>query len=262
MEQASSAAFSSSYREIDDNVVNEFPLNSSTSIIFYSFRLLMFFPTIYVNILVLRMSKREDLLIASELQMVSMIYIWTAFLSLIYHGVVEFAFPASIVIGDWFCSLSNVLMSAVMFQQLILTFTITLNRYVFTVFREKTTKTEKRQKRVIWAISVMKMIVILTLTAKFVIFDDEHQYVKYWNSVCNGNMTVDKGQKHILDEMQTYRQTKDTHALITLFGNIENPSLKYTLQAFCIAADLIFILTCLNLTEGYLQYEISKFMKR
>ena len=81
MEQASSAAFSSSYREIDDNVVNEFPLNSSTSIIFYSFRLLMFFPTIYVNILVLRMSKSEDLLIASELQMVSMIYIWTAFLS-------------------------------------------------------------------------------------------------------------------------------------------------------------------------------------
>ena len=262
MEQENKAVFNSTYTEIDDNPVNEFPLNSSTSIIFYSFRLLMFFATIYVNILVLRMSKREDLLIASELQMVSMIYIWAAFLSLIYHGIVEFAFPASIAIGDWFCSLSNVFMSAVMFQQMILTFTITLNRYVFTVYREKTTKTEKRQKQFIWAISVMKIIVIIILTAKFVIFDDENQYVKYWNSVCNGNMTVDKGQKHILDEMQTYRHTKDTHALISLFGNIENPTLKYPLQAFCIAADLIFILTSLNSTKGYLQYKISRFMKR
>lgn len=262
MEEASVEEFNSSYTEFNDNSINEFPLNSSTSVIFYSFRLLLFIPTIYVNILVLRMSKREDLLIASELQMVSMTYILTAFLSLIYHGIVEFAFPASIAIGDWFCILSNVFMSAVMFQQLILTFTITLNRYVFTVYREKTTKTGKRQKRVIWAISIMKMIVIIILTSKFVIFDDEHQYVKYWNSVCNGNMTVDKGQKNILDEMQTYRQTEDTHALISLFGNIENLAWKYPLQAFCIAADLIFIVTSLNLTEGYLQYQISKFMKR
>ena len=77
MEQENKAVFNSTYTEIDDNPVNEFPLNSSTSIIFYSFRLLMFFATIYVNILVLRMSKREDLLIASELRMVSMIYIFT-----------------------------------------------------------------------------------------------------------------------------------------------------------------------------------------
>ena len=205
MEQASRAIFNSTFTDIDDGLSNEFPLNSSTSIIFYCFRLLMFFPTIYVNILVLLMSKRENLLIASELRIVSMIYIWTTFLSLIYHGIVEFAFPASITIGDWFCSVSNVFMSAVMFQQLILTFTITLNRYVFTIYREKATKTERRQKHVIWTISVMKMIVIFILTTKFVIFDDEHQYVKYWNSVCNGNMTVDKGQKHILDEMQTWR---------------------------------------------------------
>ena len=52
---------------------NDFPLNSSTSIIFYSLRLLIFLPAIYVNILVLLMSKREDLLIASELRMISMI---------------------------------------------------------------------------------------------------------------------------------------------------------------------------------------------
>ena len=262
MEQENRAVFNSSFTEIDHNQFNDFPFNSSTSIIFYSFRLLMFLPAIYVNILVLLMSKREDLLIASELRMVSMIYICATFLSLIYHGIIEFAFPASITIGDWFCSVSNVFMSAVMFQQLIFTFTITLNRYVFTIYREKATKTERRQKHVIWTISGLKMIVILILTAKFVIFDDEHQYVKYWNSVCNGNMTVDKGQKHILDEMQTYRHTKDTHALISLFGNIENPTLKYPLQVFCIAADVIFILTSLNLTEGFLQYKISKFMKR
>ena len=44
-------------------------------------------------------------------------------------------------------------------------------------------------------------------------------------------------------------------------GNVENQALVLTLQIFCGIIDLFVVMTCCNLTEGFMYYGIAKFWK-
>ena len=118
---------------MDSENIIEGGLNFTVSIIFYVLQWLLLFPTLYVNSLVFLMAKRESLSISLELMVVSAIYIVVSVCSVVYQGMIKFLFPVSHYIGDWFCETSNVLMSAVMFQQLIFTLSISMYRFVFII---------------------------------------------------------------------------------------------------------------------------------
>ena len=255
----------------NNNTKDEFDLNAqlniNISIVFYVVQWFLLFPTVYVNILVYRMVKKEDLLISLELKVVSVVYITASLCSIVYQAVIILAFPASHLIGNWFCETSNVLMSAVLVQQLILTFTISLHRYVFIIYSDATTKTEKIRKRVTWSIFVVKLIVILLITAKFVIFNEKYAFVKFWTSVCNGNVLnqsagLVNGTQYMemLFERAFYRIEKDNRTLITLFGAVTG-NLAYALKAFCVIIDVFILVTCSNLLEGLLYYRVAKYME-
>ena len=119
---------------MDSEIIIEGGLNSTVSVIFYVLQWLLLFPTLYVNSLVFLMARRESLSISLELMVVSAIYIVVSVCSVLYQGMIKFLFPVSHWIGDWFCETSNVFMSAVMFQQLLYTFTISVYRYVFIIY--------------------------------------------------------------------------------------------------------------------------------
>ena len=97
---------------------DERQLNITVSIIFYIIQWLLFFPTLYVNFLVIRMTNRESLSISLELRSISVIYIVSTICGLVYQGMIIFLFPVSLLIGDWFCETTNVFISAVMWYQL------------------------------------------------------------------------------------------------------------------------------------------------
>ena len=252
------------------NIGDERQLNMNVSIIFYIIQWLLFFPTFYVNFLVIRMTNRESLSINLELRSISIIYIASSICSLIYQGMIKFLFPVSLLIGDWFCQTTNVLMSAVMLQQLIATFTISLYRYVFIIYREKYTATEKIQKKVTWAIFVGKTIMLLVMTAKFVIFNHKYLFVKVFTSVCNGDILRQESEIERIHNLTgieyfkehlSYDRSGDENSLSTIFGNVENQALVLTLQIFCGIIDLFVVMTCCNLTEGFMYYGIAKFWK-
>ena len=249
---------------------NELELSVNVSITFYVIQWFLFFPTIYINMLVFKMANRESLSISLELKSVSIMYIMASTCSVIYQAIIKFAFPASLLIGDWFCETTNVLMSVVMLQQLVSTFTISLYRYIFIIHREKYTSTEKIQKKVTWTIFVGKTIMLLILTAKYVIFNHKYLFVKFWTSVCNGDIVRQDSEIdriHNLTEMEYikdylfYVRSEDDKSLTTIFGHIENQGLALILQIFCVIVDLFIFMTCLNLTEGVMYYKIAKFWK-
>ena len=253
----------------NDNEI-EPELNLNVSITFYVIQWLLFFPTIYINVLVFKMANRESLSISLELKSVSIIYILASVGSVIYQAIIKFTFPASLLIGDWFCQTTNVLMSAVMLQQLIATFTISLYRYVFIIYREKYTATEKIQKKVTWAIFVGKTILLLVMTAKFVIFNHKYLFVKVFTSVCNGDILRQESEIERIHNLTgieyfkehlSYDRSGDENSLSTIFGNVENQALVLTLQIFCGIIDLFVVMTCCNLTEGFMYYGIAKFWK-
>ena len=240
-------------------------LNMNVSIAFYVIQWFLLFPTVYVNTLVYRMAKKEDLLISLELKVVSVVYITASLCSIVYQAVIIFAFPASHLIGDWFCQTSNVLMSAVMVQQLILTFTISLHRYVFIIYSDTSTKTEKIKKRVTWTIFVVKSIVILLITAKFVIFNEKYAFVKFWTSVCNGDVLLLNTNQTEIEYIQhhiAFTLLSDDGSLITIFGHIKDHILAIFLQVVCVIIDLIVYLTCCNVAEGVMYCRIAKFWER
>ena len=161
------------------NIGDERQLNMTVSIIFYIIQWLLFFPTLYVNFLVIRMTNRESLSINLELRSISIIYIASSISSLIYQGMIKFLFPVSLLIGDWFCQTTNVFMSAVLMQQLFSTFSISIYRYVFIVHGDKYTRTKRVQRNVTWTIFIGKTVVLLLLTAKYIIFDPKYVFVKF-----------------------------------------------------------------------------------
>ena len=237
-------------------------LNINVSIIFYVIQWLLFFPTIYVNILVIQMAKKEDLSISLELKVVSVIYIIASVGSIVYQGLIKFAFPVSILIGDWFCQISNVLMGAIMAQQLVFTFTICVYRYVFIIYRETCAETESIKKKVTWAIFVGKWIVLVIITAKYLIFDQKYAFVKFWTSVCNGDVSNNIINRTEIDYIKHYIwfvRAEDDGAMITIFGRVEDPVLAIFLQSFCIVTDVIIYITVSNLTEGIMYYRIAKY---
>ena len=248
----------------------ELELSLNVSITFYVIQLLFFFPTIYINMLVFKMANRESLSISLELKAVSIIYILASICSVLYQAIIKFAFPASLLIGDWFCETTNVLMSVVMLQQLVSTFTISLYRYVFIIYREKYTATAKIQKKVTWTIFVGKAIMILIMTAKYVIFNHKYLFVKFWTSVCNGDIVRQDSEIdriHNLTEMEYFKdylfyvRSEDENSLSTIFGNVDNQALALILQIFCVIVDLLIFMTSLNLTEAVMYYRIAKFWK-
>merc|ERR1712218_194497 len=74
---------------------NELELSVNVSITFYVIQWFLFFPTIYINMLVFKMANRESLSISLELKSVSIIYIMASTWSVIYQAIIKFAFPAS-----------------------------------------------------------------------------------------------------------------------------------------------------------------------
>ena len=250
-------------------------LNVNVSIISYLVQWLLFFPTVYVNVLVIQMVKHESLSISLELTWISSTYVISSIFSLVYVGMIKFAFPVSFLIGDWFCQTANVFMSALMVQELVATFTVSLYRYVFIMYREKYATSEKIQKRVTRIIFLSTRFGILLMSAKYIIFNHKYLYVKFWTSVCNGdvlkytadeiyNSTEIESSKNIIYEYiekLSYRGTEDNTALFTIFGTVENPALVRFLQLFCVVIDVMIFLTLMNWTEGIMYYRIANFWK-
>ena len=248
-------------------------LNANVSIVSYILQLLIFFPILYVNILVICMTQRESLSISLELRWISFHCIISSIWSLIYTGMIKFAFPVSSVVGDWFCETANVLMSAMLFQDLIATNTISIYRYMFIIYREKYATSEKIKKRVTWTIFLCTRFMILIMTAKHIIFNHKYLFSKYWTSVCNGDVVLNGVYNsteikytdnvfHEYGEKLSYVYSTDSKSLVTIFGDIDNKFLTFTLQLFCYIVDLLFVLTLGNLTEAILYYKISKYWKR
>ena len=250
-------------------------LNMNVSIVSYVIEWLLFFPTMYVNVLVILMAKRESLSISLELKWISSHYIVSSVCSLVYNGMIKFAYPVSSLVGDWFCETANVLMSALMFQDLIATNTISIYRYVFILYREQYTTDEKIKKRVTWTIFFCTRLMILVMTAKHVIFNHEYLFDKYWTGVCYGdvmkadiielhNSTEVEYTKNVLYEYAqklSYSHSQDNKSLYTIFGNIDNPFIAFFLQLVCYLVDVLFILTLSNFTEGILYYRIARYWK-
>ena len=243
-------------------------LNLIVSIIFYIIQWLLFFPTLYVNFLVVRMANRESLSISLELRSISVIYIVSSICILVYQGMIIFLFPVSLLIGDWFCETTNVFMSAVMMYQLLSTFSISIYRYVFIVHGDKYTRTNRVQRNVTWTIFMGKIVVLFILTAKYVIFDPKYVFVKFWTSVCNGDILKDDMNElhnstviEYIERTYFYVRSEENNSLITLFGNVEKESFGLGLRIICVIVTLIMFLTCSNLTEGILYYRIAKFWK-
>ena len=250
------------------NIGDERQLNMTVSIIFYIIQWLLFFPTLYVNFLVIRMTNRESLSINLELRSISMIYIASSIFSLIYQGMIKFLFPVSLLIGDWFCQTTNVFMSAVLMQQLFSTFSISIYRYVFIVHGEKYTQTNRIQRNVTWTIFIGKSVVLFFLTAKYIIFDPKYLFVKFWTGVCNGDILKDDMNgmynstviEYIVEGFIHVR-SEEHYSVMTIFGNVENQFCGIVLRIICVIISLITFLTCSNLTEGIMYYKIAKFWK-
>ena len=244
------------------SIGDERQLNITVSIIFYIIQWLLFFPTLYVNFLVIRMTNRESLSISLELRSISVIYIVSTICGLVYQGMIIFLFPVSLLIGDWFCETTNVFISAVMWYQLFSTFSISIYRYVFIVHGNKYTRTNRVQRNVTWTIFIGKIVVLFIITAKYVIFDPKYVFVKFWTGVCNGDILKDDmNELHNSTVIDFYVRSEDNNSLITLFGNVENEFFGLVLQLICVIVSLLSFLTCSNLTEGILYYTIAKFWK-
>ena len=113
------------------------------------------------------------------------------------------------------------------------------------------------------------------MSAKYIIFNHKYLYVKFWTSVCNGdvlknytkeiyNSTEIESSKNIIFEYiekLSYGGTEDNTALFTIFGTIENPALVRFLQLFCFVIDVMIFLTLMNWTEGIMYYRIANFWK-
>ena len=182
--------------------------------------------------------------------------------------MIIFLFPVSQLIGDWFCETTNVFLSAAMVQQLFSTFSISIYRYVFIVHGDKYTRTNRVQRNVTWTIFIGKIVVLILLTAKYIIFDPKYAFVKFWTGVCNGDILKDDMNGlhnstviEYIERTYFFVRSEENNSLITLFGNVENEGFGLVLRIFCVIATLIMIFTCSNLIEGILYYRIAKFWK-
>ena len=248
----------------DADCVLDQQLDIKGSVLFYSTLWVLIFPTIYLNILVLQMLKREKLSISLELKVYAIINIIASVSGLVHHGILRFAFPASVKIGAWYCHIGSVLMTIGMWRESVHSVVLSVYRYVFIIHMDKI-RNDKQKQQLTWLIFAVQWTIIITFTAKFVIFNHD-EFALFWTTVCNGKVLIQSespanGTQFIksLSERFFYRLTEEK-ALITIFGNVEGNS-AYPLQAFCIVVDILIIALCTNILEGILYSKVAKYMK-
>ena len=241
------------------------------SILFYVVLWLTFLPVLYINILVYRMGKREEMILSWELKFDSICNMLSTIHHLFLMGIVMFSFPASVNLGEWYCHVSNVIVSFDLFRTMTMTFSIGLYRYIFIVHRENHSVNRKKQiRRTLFA---AKSILLVLFTAKFIIFNTQ---VKFWNSLCNGSelgLTANHPEFGLNADHPSVTffgwSTKELffsvhpgeNAMVTIFGLIENRALAVSLKVFCVIVDLLISVNILNVTEGLLHYRIGVFLK-
>ena len=240
-------------------------LDLTTSVIFFTIQCLLLPPTLYVNILVLRMLKRQKLSISLELKTGSIYNIISAIIALAHQGILMFAFPASALIGPWYCYFSSVVMAIGMYREVTQSLSISVFRYIFIIYQKKLT-TEKQRKQVTWLLFIVKWFAILLFSTKFVIFNKD-EFVLFWTTICDGsyvNPDMKQDNTTFMKEVTGrffYNLSKDDNrALITIFGNV-NGGLADVLKVFCVIMDVFIIGTSLNLMEGFLYFKVAKYMR-
>ena len=240
-------------------------LNTIVSSTFYVIQCLLIFPTIFVNMLVLRMLKRDQMHIAVELKVYSIGNIIIGIGSIINQGIIKFAFPACYHLGDWYCHLSTALMAIGMFRELVHSMTLSLYRYVFIIHNEKI-NTEQDRKKMGWFIFSIKWFTIIIFAVKVVIFNKD-EFALYFASLCKGEVEMNSGSQsnmttmEYLAERSFYRVPKeDNNAIITNFGIVRG-KLAILMKAFCVIVDALIMGGTMNLMEGFLYSRIAKFMK-
>ena len=250
-------------RDTGIELAHEKQLDVIVSIISYILQWMLFFPSLYINVLVYRMAQREKNSLSLELTVESICNILSTIFQLSFMGLIKFAAPASAILGGGYCHVSNVIMSFEMFRFLSTTFTITVYRYIFIIHSEKINSSEKLKKYIKWTIFSTKWLLLLLFTAKFVIFNGEDLFVKVWYSVCNGKELGSSFRDNTRDTLKEsfYILTEDEKNLVTIFGPVQNSAVILSLKAFCIVVDLLIIASMFNLTEGMFHFKIAKYLK-
>ena len=234
------------------------------SILFYVIQCLLFPYTLYINILVHRMARREKMVLSWEFKVDSICNIFSSFYYVIYMAIAKFSYPMSESFGQWSCKVSDVIMSFDLFRTLTITFTIGVYRYIFIVHGDWINIGESRKKLVRRAIFVIRLFFLVLFTSKFVIFNRNSPFIELWNSWCSEgvlNTTPKSSNATIFTMSHIYAETPDRKAMVTLFGLIKNGGLSTCLKIFCVLVDLLIFLCVLNVTEGLLHYKIGKFLK-
>ena len=240
-------------------------LNILASSVFYGIQCFLIVPTIFVNILVLRMLKRDQYSISLELKVNSVCNIVVSILSIVNQGLIKFAFPACQHLGSWYCHISTALMCVGMFRETIHSFSLSVYRYVFIVHGEKITSDKVKNLVSLWIFSA-KWLSVCIFALKVVIFNED-EFVMYFTSLCRGNTEQQpRNSPNLtvfdwLTERSFYRVTNDEEkALVTNFGIVKG-KLGISLKAFAIIVDVLILGAILNLLEGFLYSRVAKLMK-
>ena len=188
-------------------------LDTITSGVFYTVQCLLVIPTIYVNILVLRMLKRDKFSIAVELKVNSCLNIAVSITSIVNQGLIKFSFPACHHLGSWYCHMSSVFMAIGMFRETIHSLTLSIYRYVFIIYRERI-QTERDRIRISWSIFCIKWFAVITFALKLFFFNKD-EFVMYFSSLCKGMMEKKSGDSsnltvfEFLEERSFYRVSQE-----------------------------------------------------
>ena len=233
------------------------------SILFYVILWLALLPVLYINILVFRMAKRETMILSWELKVDSICNMLSTIHHLFPLGILNFGFPASVIVGEWYCYVSKMIISFDVFRSLTMTFTIALYRYIFIIHGESISI--ERKKRIKKTLFATKVLFLVLFTSKFVIFGGTGEF---WNFFCNKNesgLTANHLNKTTLGGLTAklfYTVHPGQNALITIFGLIENGASAVILKVFCVIVDLLILVSILNVIEGVLHYRIGTFLKK
>ena len=233
------------------------------SILFHVIIWLTLLPVLYINILVYRMAKRETMMLSWELKVDSICNMISTIHHLFFIGIVNFGFPASVILGEWYCYVSKVIISFDLLRHLTMTFSIGVYRYIFIIHGES--MSVERKKRIKKTLFATKVLFLVLFTSKFVIFGGSG---KFWSFFCNENksgLTANYlNTTHLgwLPAEWFYIVHPGKNALVTIFGLIENGASAVSLKVFCVIVDLLILVSILNVTEGVLHYRIGSFLKK
>ena len=207
------------------------------------------------------MAKRETMMLSWELKVDSICNMISTIHHLFFIGIVNFGFPASVILGEWYCYVSKVIISFDLLRHLTMTFSIGVYRYIFIIHGES--MSVERKKRIKKTLFATKVLFLVLFTSKFVIFSGKG---KFWSSVCNkGEPGLTANHEFYLGWFPAemfYTEPPGQHAIITIFGLVEHGALAVSLKVFCIIVDLLILVSIVNVTEGVLHYRIGTFLKK